>query len=113
MSKLIIQPSANKDARSHYVDTIENAVDFSRLKPFLSNNELSRLKEIYPEERCYIWGVTPGGNNKPSWDRILRGDVAVFSRDGKIYASSVVTYKLHNQGLAANLWNFDKEWKKR
>lgn len=109
MSKLILQPSGNKDARDHYVDTILNPVPFSRLQPFLSPTELSLLKEIYPEEKCFIWGVTPGRNNKPSWDRISRGDVAVFSRDGKIYASSVVTHKLHNKNLASDLWKFDKE----
>ena len=56
-----------------------------------------------------MWGVTPGGKNKSSWDKIDRGDVAVFSRDGKIYASSVVTHKLHNRDLAVDLWNYDKK----
>jgi len=109
MSKLILQPSGNKDARDHYVDTVLNPVSFSRLESFLSSSELDALREIYPDEKCFIWGVTPGGNNKSSWDRISKGDVAVFSRDGKIYASSVVTYKLHNKGLAADLWKYDKE----
>lgn len=109
MSKLILQPSGNKDAREHYIDTILNPVAFSRLQPYLSASELAELASIYPSEECYIWGVTPGGNNKSSWDKICRGDVAVFSRDGKIFASSVVTHKIHNKDLAANLWKFDEK----
>jgi len=107
MSRLILQPSGNKDAREHFIDTILNPVAFSRLQPYLTASELSELASIYTNEECHIWGVTPGGNNKTSWDKICRGDVAVFSRDGKIFASSVVTHKIHNKNLAANLWKFD------
>lgn len=109
MSKLILQPSGNKDARRHYVDTIENPVPFSRISQFLSVDQIFELKNIYPEEKSLILGVTPGGNNKANWDKITRGDVAVFSRDGKIYASAIVTYKLHNKDLASDLWEYDKE----
>jgi hypothetical protein len=111
MSRLILQPSSNKDARNHYEDTILNPVPFSRLEPYLTDDELSILRTFYPNEKCYVWGVTPGGKNKSSWDKIGRGDVAVFSKKGKIFASSVVTHKLHNMELAVDLWKYDRKGK--
>jgi len=107
MSRIILQPSGNRDAREHYVDTIANRVDLNRLQPFLTQQEFQELLNIYPTVSCHIWGVTPGGNNITKWNRIERGDVTLFSRDGRIYASGVTTFKLHNQPLAASLWNYN------
>ena len=108
MNRIILQPSGNKDARDHYFDTITNRVPLERIRPFLTAPQNKDLLEIYPCNSCHIWGVTPGGSNITKWDRIQRGDVTLFSSDGRIYASAVTTYKIHNKKLAAELWNFDK-----
>ncbi|RMZ49610.1 HNH endonuclease [Flavobacteriaceae bacterium PRS1] len=107
MSKIILQPSGNKDAREHYVDTIKKSVTLEFIKPHISITEYKILQEIYPSGECKVWGVTPGGNNITKWNKIERGDVTLFSRDGAIYSSAVTTFKLHSQSLASNLWDYD------
>ena len=56
MSKIILQPSGNKDAREHFNDTIELPVKLSKIEKFLSQNEKDVLSQIYPENQCRIWG---------------------------------------------------------
>ena len=109
MSKIILQPSGNKDAREHYVDTIKNSVFIERIKPHISKEEYNVLKEVYPTGECKVWGVTPGGSNLTKWNRIETGDVTLFSKNGSIYASAVATYKLHSLSLASELWDFNKK----
>ncbi|MDC0145577.1 HNH endonuclease [bacterium] len=108
MSKIILQPAGNKDAREHYVDTIQNPISINRISQFVNQDDLNILKNIY-SEGAYIWGVTPGTNlsNKNKWNRIERGDTALFSKEGHIFASGTVTYKIHNKNLALDLWDTD------
>ncbi|UEG48631.1 hypothetical protein LK994_08275 [Ferruginibacter lapsinanis] len=107
MSKIILQPSGNRDAREHYLDTIETPVPLTRIQPHITAEEFQNLSQIYPTGLCYVWGVTPGGNNITKWDRIQRGDVTLFSKEGAIYASGVTTFKLHSRNLASTLWGYN------
>jgi len=111
MSKVILQPSGNKDAREHYSDTIEKSIPLLSIKPYISLKEFETLNDIYPSGECKIWGVTPGSrdNNITKWNRIEIGDVCLFSREGEIYASAVTTFKLHSKKLAISLWDFDNK----
>ena len=106
MSKIILQPAGNPDGREHYNDTIANPIELKSISKFLKKEELKDLYEIYEDGKCYVWGVTPGGNNKTKWDRIDSGDVTLFARDGGVFASAVTTYKLVNEELAAHLWGY-------
>lgn len=109
MSKIILQPAGNPDAREHYVDTIDNPVELNRLNSFVNQNDANIISRIYPNG-AYVWGVTPGKNlsNMRKWQRIEKGDVCLFSRAGHIFASGVVTYKIHNKNLALDLWKTDE-----
>ena len=109
MSKIILQPSGNKDAREHYEDTLANPVKLSSIEKFISQKHKEVLDEIYPDGNLFIWGVTPAGNNIGKWNKINSGDVTLFSRDGAIYSSAVTTYKFHNKNLASFLWDFDSK----
>lgn len=109
MSKLILQPCANSAARKHYLDTIETPVTLQTITPFLDEEEIHVLTQIYPDGLCHIWGVTSGGSNVTKWNRILRGDVTLFSKEGGIFASGVTTYKIHKPELASFLWGFDNK----
>jgi hypothetical protein len=109
MSKIILQPSGNKDARDHYNDTIKNKVKLNDIQHLISNELYETLLNIYPEKEFSIWGVTPGGNNITKWNRIDNGDVTLFSKSGGIFASAVTTFKTHNPVLAAKLWGYDKK----
>ena len=109
MSNIILQPSGNKDAREHFNDTIEFPVKLSKIEKFLNQKEKDTLQQIYTNSECRIWGVTAGGNNITKWQRIQKGDVTLFSKDGSIYASAVTTYKTHNKELAAFLWDYNSK----
>ncbi|WP_051186035.1 hypothetical protein [Neobacillus bataviensis] len=60
MSRVILQPTGNKDAREHYVDTLLAPVRISRIKPFVTQAEFDHLSEIYPNGEVPTWGVTTG-----------------------------------------------------
>jgi hypothetical protein len=109
MSKVILQPSGNKDAREHYADTVLNDISLVDIETHLSKEDFQILEALYPSGKCKVWGVTPGGNNLTKWNRIERGDVTLFSRGGKIYASAVTTHKLHSLSLATELWDFNSK----
>lgn len=111
MARVILQPAGSKDARQHYVDTIENPVTIEHLAEFLPPERIRELEEIYPDGEVPTWGVTPGKNdlNKRKWERIQPGDVTLFSRQGAVIASAVTTVKLHNRKLALDLWGTDED----
>lgn len=104
MPSIITQPTGNKDARDHYVDTIEGTVDLENFKHLLQDRDRVALQEIYPDGKIKLWGVTSGGANKTKWSKIKKGDITIFSRDKLIYSSAVTTYKFKNTSLANFLW---------
>jgi len=104
---VILQPCANKDAREHYVDTIENTRSLSSISQFLSVKELNELKIIYPQEQVAIWGVTPSQSSK--WEKIQAGDITLLAKEGAVFSSAVTTYKIHSHDLASQLWGFDNK----
>ncbi|MFM7628974.1 MAG: hypothetical protein ACKO44_05600, partial [Algoriphagus sp.] len=111
MSNIILQPTGNKDARKHYVDTIQHGIKLLDIKQHLTPKDYESLEHIYPSGECYIWGVTPGDKNRnvSKWNKMNIGDVTLFSRDGGVFSSGVTTYKLHSESLAVAIWDRDKE----
>lgn len=102
----MLQPAGQAEGTIHYTDTVENPVNLSRLAEFLSPDEVSDLKSMYPDGVVPTWGVTRGktGSNATKWEKISRGDLALFSRSGGIFSCGVVTMKTHNASLASRLW---------
>ena len=109
MSKLIEQPTANKGSRKHYLDTIENPVILSSFKHLLTKVEIDLLKNIYSDEKCYIWGVTNGKKNVNlnKFNKIEAGDLTLFAKDKHIFSTAEVTLKFKNKNLAKLLWGLD------
>ncbi len=111
ISKVILQPAGNKDAKRHFVDTIENPVAIERIKSHLTSSQRAELSPIFEgRSTIAVWGVTPGVNQK-KWTRIEEGDVTLFSRQGHIFASATVIEKIHNKALAMDLWQTDAKGK--
>ena len=108
MSNLIIQPSSNKNARQHYVDTVLNPVPLDRMRKYLDPDTTKRLEELYRGKSIPVWGFTPAGGNVGKWNRIESGDVALFLRQNFAFASSTVSFKIRNHDLAAELWGYDE-----
>ena len=57
MPLVILQPCGNQDAREHYKDTIENSVQIDDIKDLISEEQIIRLNEIYPDGKLKIWAV--------------------------------------------------------
>ena len=47
MSNIILQPSSNKDAREHYVDTIQNPVSLKSIENFLDAKTKNHLNDMF------------------------------------------------------------------
>lgn len=110
MRKIILQPTSNKIAYEHYVDTIEHAVPIETLKRHVDDRIYEKIAAQYPNGHAYVWGVMNGVKdvNKKKWEKIARGDITLFSKKGGIFASAVTTLTLHNKKLAQELWGVDK-----
>ncbi len=111
MQKIILQPAGDGDARKHYVDTIENLVPLEKIQSFVPEETFSQLQSLFPKGFIPVWGVTPGKGegNKKKWERVERGDIALFSRDKAIVASASVVLTIHNKELAFELWKTNKD----
>src|SRR4051812_10322910 len=112
--QVILQPAGKGAPTVHYQDTITNRVPVSRVKPFVTPQQFSDLIRIYSAGgSAAIWGVTPGkdGRNQKRWERMEVGDIAFFAKEGRIFSTGVVAYKMHNKSLAVELWktNADAE----
>lgn len=46
--------------------------------------------------------------NKKKWERIKRGDITLFSKEGEVFACAVITMIFHNVNLAKELWGEDE-----
>jgi hypothetical protein len=104
---VILQPAGDGDAGDHYVETIENRVPIDRILGKLSEADGATLRAgIRSQDSLPVWGVTPGENdvNKRKWERIVRGDIALFAKSGRVFASAVVVGTVHSKELALELW---------
>ena len=110
MSQIILQPCSNKLAYDHFRDTVERPVKLSRVNQFLTTAQRRKLQELYPEGRCYVWGVeAKKGGNIREWNKIVPGDLALFAKDMAFMCSGVVTLTLQNADLALELWEDNGE----
>ena len=109
MSKLILQPAGNPDANEHYNDTIKTPVNLEKISKYLSIEDHDTLKKIYPDNKYYIWGVTPKSSNITQWNKISDNDIALFARNNMIFSYGTSCYKMISHDLAAYLWEYDKD----
>lgn len=111
MTKIILQPAGDKDAIEHYKNTIENPVQLSKIRGFVSKEIAEKLHSLFPNDLIPVWGVTSGKNdgNKHKWERIETGDITLFSRNKFIFVSATIAFTIHNKELALRLWDTNDE----
>lgn len=59
MNQIILQPAGDSDANQHYIDTIKNPVEISRIMKFVSEDVLQKLKEQHKDGRGFFLGILP------------------------------------------------------
>jgi len=111
MPKVILQPAGSRDAAVHFKNTILSPVSLHRCAEFLSAPDIAELAEIYGRDGTRVWGVMPGEGfrNKSKWELIDSGDAVLVCGKGEVFAHAFVKHKLHNRGLATDLWGKDKK----
>lgn len=109
MTQVVLQPSANKDSREHYQDTIENPVDLRVHRDLLGEATFKHLASLFPTGVAAMWGVTPGlnGANQRKWERMELGASVLFAAHGRVFGRGVVAARFKNHALAKKLWGVD------
>ncbi|QEL85905.1 HNH endonuclease [Bacillus mycoides] len=104
MYNVILQPTGNKIAQFNYHSTMRNGIEITNIKSFLKQRDFEILSQIYKNGVIRVWGITQSPQKIKQWDKIQRGDVALFSANKQIFASATITYKMRNLELAKHLW---------
>lgn len=100
MSSLLVQSaSAENLAKS-----ILSPVLLDHIAGSLSRISLTSLTRLYPDGRCWVWGLTNGSSNRRYWNRLSQGDeVAIIASDG-VKCFAWITFKEENPALADLIW---------
>ncbi|MDO4468277.1 MAG: HNH endonuclease [Bacillota bacterium] len=110
MSKIVLQPAANKTAQNNYIATIEKPVLLETIKDYVNSDMYNRILEQYTEGIAYVWGVRNGKNNrtKKEWEKISQGDIVLFSKKKFIFSTGMIVLTFTNKELAQKLWGTDE-----
>jgi hypothetical protein len=104
---IILQPCGSEECQEHYRRTIRDQVEFAVLKNYVSSPLLRPIQQaVSPSDKVMVWGIAPGkdGSGEREWNRIRRGDIAVFVKDKSIFFAGRVLRVLRNPDLGQYLW---------
>ena len=73
------------------------------INEYLLSEDLAVLKNIYPNGKLKVWGITANRQQK-QWDKLSVGDRVLFYANKEFVYQAVVTHKLSNAQLAEFLW---------
>lgn len=106
MANVFIFTSANQAAQDNFKKTIENGYDLSEVMAFIgSEDEKEKLRNIYPDNKCYLWGAQEKeGNNRRIWEQMTEGDLVLGYRSRSIVSASKVVTKIDNPELSEKVW---------
>lgn len=109
MTRVAYQPCSDKDSQRNLIKTIHKPVPIDYLSYFLDAEAIKRLRNLYPSGEAHIWGVSINQNTRNSYRDLAAGDIAIFNIKTLMSITGVVTHKLLNAKLAANLWGWKDE----
>ncbi|PHF12392.1 HNH endonuclease [Bacillus wiedmannii] len=104
MYNVIVQPTGDKTAQLNYQSTMLDGVDIDKIKSFMKQKDFEILSQVYKDGVIRVWGIDPSPQKIKQWNKIQRGDVALFSAKKQIFASATIIHKIHNLELAKHLW---------
>lgn len=102
---LLIQPSyGNPQARRHWRDTLDQAVDFTRAdrRAALTQQQLSDLSNEHPNGRAHFWGAVRGQDKIMA--EIEAGDVVLFTGRNEVRGVGEIGVSFVNDDFADTLW---------
>lgn len=110
MHQIFVFTAGNLAAREHLNDSIKSSVSSTLLDKHLPVEQASYLKSLLAEPSgVFAWGAVPGPRNKPTWDSMQVGDIALTVYENRYRYVSTVIAKLHQRALAEEIWGKDDE----
>jgi hypothetical protein len=103
--QVIIQPSyGNKDAQTHWRDTLDQEVDFRTLDraEVLTSTQREALARLHPLGRARFWGAP--GHHDVRMATLSTGDVVLFTGKNLVQAVGEVGFSFRNAEFADTLW---------
>ena len=108
MTFVALQPATSPKARDNAMRTLKKPIKLDYLKKFLSDDDIAKLADIYPDRKVFVWGVKL--ERYPQWEKIIANvTLVLFRQADRIVYGAVVTHKLWNEDLAGYLWGEDDD----
>ena len=103
--KIALLPTSGKLSYIHYINTIENPVNFENLKRKLDPDSKNKL-EKFNLKKFHLWGVTNGHKNRNLnlWQSLNQGDRCIFYRKKKFFSKGEIVLTVKNRDISNQLW---------
>jgi hypothetical protein len=101
---LIYMPPGNAEAMAHYEDTIKRKVTLDRVAPYLTRNEVSRLRGLFGDRRLAIWGSRNSTANRAKFERMSPGDDLLIVEGHRVRFVGKIALRTVNAALSRELW---------
>jgi len=106
MADIFIFTVGDTSARERFRLSMEAGHDLADLFPFIDDEvQRDKLQQLYPDNRCYLWGETEKNEGESEWERLSEGDLVLGYREGTIISVSYVLSKMNDPLLAQGLWS--------
>lgn len=109
MTKIAFQPAADPMSAENLEKSLYNPVILSSLKALSGSDVAKELALTFPGDMARVGGVKRGKRDEQlrEWEKLERGDVVLFMREGEVFLSGTVTHTVQNAELAKELWGTD------
>jgi hypothetical protein len=97
-------PPGNAEAMAHYEDTIKRKVTLDRVAPYLTRNEVSRLRGLFGDRRLAIWGSRNSTANRAKFERMSPGDDLLIVEGHRVRFVGKIALRTVNAALSRELW---------
>jgi hypothetical protein len=105
MANVFIYADDDATVRSYFDITVKKEYELETLSPLIEDeSRIKELRMIYPEGKCYFWGVQESSGNFLTWDMMAKDDLVLGYRNHSIVFASYILAKMKNPLLADRLW---------
>jgi hypothetical protein len=106
MANVFIFPADHPPTEARCSAARPEGFELQALLPLIQEKrQIEDLGRIYPDGKCYPWGVPESGENVANWNLMAKDDLVLGYRNRAIVSASYVWMKIRNPALAARLWN--------
>jgi len=66
---------------------------------------IEHFRRVFPDGKCYVWGVQERGDHFSTWDAMAENDLVLGYRNHSIVSAAHVLMKIKHPSLADRLWS--------